>query len=93
MGGLDTIHQISIENKKKRIQERELRQDKASSSSTPGIEMVLVSELEEIIDDIGDDDCVAPVEKKAKKHDTIPLLVPRNITKCVALNSKKIPSQ
>ena len=89
MGGLDTVTQKSVENKMKRIQESELRQDKASSSSLPGIEKVLVSEMEEIEDDIGDDDFVAPVEKKAKKPDKIPLLVPRNITKSVALNSKR----
>ena len=89
MGGMDTVHRKSVENKMKRIQESELRQDKASSSSLPGIEKVLVSEMEEIEDDIGDDDFVAPVEKKAKKPDKIPLLVPRNITKAVALSSKR----
>ena len=64
-------------------------QDKASSSSSlPVIEKVLVIE-----GDIGADDFVAPVQKKAKKPDKIPLLVPRNITKAVALSSKRFKSE
>ena len=45
--------------------------------------------MEDIEDDINDDDFEAPLEKKVKKPDRIPLLVPRNITKAVALNSKR----
>ena len=75
----------------KSIQGSELRQDNASSSSLPDIEKVSLTFMDEIEDDIGDDDFVAPFENKDKKPDKIPPLVPRNIPKVVA--QQKIQNQ
>ena len=67
-----------------------MRKEKASSSAIADRDPVPVSEMEEIEEDLDDfDDDFVVTAKKAKKPDAVPLLVPRNITQPVALNSKR----
>ena len=87
IGGLDKVHQKAVESKKKRLEESELQQEKTSSSSQPDKKKLPLSEMGDIEDDIDDTDFIPSVQK-AKKAYSVPLLVPRNITKAVALNSK-----
>ena len=88
MGALDKVHQKAVESKKKRLEESELQQEKTSSSSQPDKKKLPLSEMGDIEDDIDDTDFIPSVQK-AKKAYSVPLLVPRNITKAVALNSKR----
>ena len=85
MGHLDKVHRKAVENKQRRLLESELQQEKASSSSQTNIKKLPLSEMEEIEDD-NDDTDFTPLVKKSKKPDLVPLLVPRHITKAVALN-------
>ena len=91
MAGLDKVHLETVEKKKKRLAEVEIRKEKASSSSSTNMIEIPSCEKEDTVEDIDDIDVdfVAPVERKAKKPDVVPLLVPRNITQTVALNSKR----
>ena len=63
-----------------------MQQEKAPSSSQPDKKKLPLSEMGDIENDIDD---FIPSVQKAKKPYSVPLLVPRNITKAVALNSKR----
>ena len=90
IGGLDKVHRKAVESKKKRLEESELQQEKASSSSRPDKKKLPLSEMGDIEDDIDDTDFIPSVQKAKKPYsDSVHLLVPRNITKAVALNSKR----
>ena len=65
-----------------------MQQEKAPSSSQPDKKKLPLSEMGDIEDDIDDTDFIPSVQK-AKKPYSVHLLVPRNITKAVALNSKR----
>ena len=87
MARLDEAHKNTVERKKKRDEDEMKRKLKNEGSNNNGSKHDTDDENTENIAD-EDEEYVAPCTR-TKKPDVIPLLVPRNIVKTLALNSKR----
>ena len=91
MARLDEVHRDTIERKRKREDDerrRKLQNEEAAENNENLVDDKSVADenIEDIADN--DEDFVGPATR-TKKPDLIPLLVPRNIAKTVALNNKR----
>ena len=88
---LEKVHLQTVEKKKERLEEIDLRKERADSGSGAAVKRMPLSDMLETEHDIdtNDTDFTAPVVKKVKKPEFISLQVPRNISQSVALNSKR----
>ena len=82
---------MTVEKKKKRLEEIDLRQERADSGSGAALNNMPLSDMLETEHgiDTTDTDFTAPVVKKFKKQEFISFQVPRNISQIVALNTKR----
>ena len=90
MSGLDKVHKEAVDKKKKRIDNESRRKDDSFLVEKGGDKdsVLELDDTEEINNNL-DKDFVAPVGRKVKKPEVVPLLVPRRITETVALNCKR----